>query len=62
VRSEIRPPEELHVTSIVGERMERLHALAWRPTSPSHALFQALADDIRRVAVERLSQEVAPVR
>lgn len=61
VRSEIRGPEELFVASIEGERMERVHALAWRPTSPSHALFLSIADEIRATAAERLAKETSPV-
>jgi len=61
VRSEIHQPEALHVTGVSGERMERVHALAWRPTSPSHGLFRAIADDVRALVREQLQDTVTPV-
>lgn len=58
VRSEIHQPEELRVTSIRGEVMERNHALVWRPSSPAAPTFQTIAQDIRRLIGEHLSEQV----
>ena len=60
-RSEIHQREELRVTNVTGESMERTHALAWRPTSPARQLFQKIGDEIRKLAGERLTGEVTPV-
>lgn len=58
VRSEIHQPEELRVTTVQGERMERVHALAWRSTSSSSGLFERLADELRAQVALRLADTV----
>ncbi|MBW2725776.1 MAG: hydrogen peroxide-inducible genes activator [Deltaproteobacteria bacterium] len=61
VRSEIHRPGELRVTTVHGEEIYRTHALAWRSSSPSRQLFQAIAREIRSVVARDLSKEVKPV-
>jgi LysR family hydrogen peroxide-inducible transcriptional activator len=58
VRSEIRSPGELRVTTVHGEQIYRTHALAWRSSSPSRQLFQSIAREIRSVVTQDLSKEV----
>ncbi len=58
VRSEIHQPAELRVATVEGERMERVHALAWRSTSPSSGLFERLAEELRAQVTLHLSDTV----
>jgi len=58
VRSEIHQPEELCVTNVEGEVMERTHALIWRPSSPGAPFFRRIAEDVRELVAERLSDQV----
>tara|TARA_R110002072_G_scaffold58824_2_gene149500 strand:+ start:3500 stop:4438 length:939 start_codon:yes stop_codon:yes gene_type:complete len=59
VRSEIHQSQELCVTEIRGERLERTHALVWRPSSPGDALFRRIANDIRGLVADLLPGEVS---
>tara|TARA_R110002126_G_scaffold83146_5_gene203246 strand:+ start:11827 stop:12765 length:939 start_codon:yes stop_codon:yes gene_type:complete len=59
VRSEIHRPQDLCVTKIAGEQMERTHALVWRPSSPGDALFRRIANDIRGLVADLLPGEVS---
>jgi len=52
VRSEIHESAALHVTQVEGEVIERVHALAWRRSSPAHGLFRTLANDIRDLVLK----------
>lgn len=61
VRSEIRPSDELQVTRIAGEAVERVNALVWRDTSPTRSLFREMAEHIRATVADKLLDEVVPV-
>ncbi|MEM9302601.1 MAG: hydrogen peroxide-inducible genes activator [Pseudomonadota bacterium] len=61
VKSEIRAGDELGIVDVEGETLMRLHALAWRPTSPARGLFRELAVEIRRIIAANLSDDVLPV-
>ena len=63
IRSEIHRPRELRVATVHGEVIERTHALAWRASSPARPLFREIADEIRTLVGNTLSDvvEVAPL-
>lgn len=42
IRSEIKDRDELSVVSIAGENIDRMHALAWRDTSPLRSFYAEL--------------------
>lgn len=52
IESEIDADTALAVRQIEGEAIARLHALAWRPTSPDRIFYRNLADDMRRLLRE----------
>jgi len=62
VRSEIRSTDELRVDVLHGMTVFRSHALVWRPRSPARLLFRDLADRIRAIAANSLSDEVSIAR
>jgi LysR family hydrogen peroxide-inducible transcriptional activator len=47
IRSEIHHQHELRVVNVYGEKIDRIHALVWRITSPARQLFQEIANEIR---------------
>jgi LysR family hydrogen peroxide-inducible transcriptional activator len=59
VKSEIRERDELRITDVRGETITRVHAMAWRPTSPSRALFRDLSNRIRTIISEVLADDVS---
>ena len=61
VHSEIRARDGLSVIPVVGDGVLREHALAWRPASPSRALFRELAMRMRRTIRETLAGVTLPV-
>lgn len=54
VLSEIHEQSQLTVADLADERLDRLHALAWRTASPARAYFQQLAVDMRATLGSRL--------
>jgi len=54
IHSEIRDERELVVRELAGESIARMHAIAWRPTSPSRVFFQSLVDDVREILAAEL--------
>ncbi|MEM8769847.1 MAG: hydrogen peroxide-inducible genes activator [Pseudomonadota bacterium] len=52
VASEIRGQDELRVTDLHGDSISRVHAMAWRATSPARGLFRELADRVRSILRE----------
>lgn len=62
VKSEIRSADELSVHDLHGINVFRSHALVWRPRSPARVLFRDLADRIRAIAANALSQDVSVAR
>lgn len=61
IRSEIHDALELRVTTVSGEAFERMHALAWRTSSPARQLFREIADEIRSIVARDLGDELDPV-
>ncbi len=61
VESEIRPSDPLRVTDIKDENLYRIHALAWRPTSPSRQLFAELSQLMRSLITAKLGHLVTPL-
>ena len=59
IRSEIRDRDELHVMAIEGEQIFRVHALAWRNTSPLRGFYRGLADFFKEVIEARFGDEVS---
>lgn len=55
VKSEIRARDELRITEVQGISERRQHVLAWRSSSPARGLFKSLADGIKDVARNNLS-------
>ncbi len=60
IRSEIHRPRELRIASVHGEVIERTHAMAWRSTSPSRALFRELAHELQARALRDFAEELRP--
>tara|TARA_R110002096_G_scaffold5175_30_gene24291 strand:- start:7588 stop:8616 length:1029 start_codon:yes stop_codon:yes gene_type:complete len=59
IRSEIRDRDELHVLRIEDEDIYRIHALAWRDTSPLRNFYRGLSTFIQKVAEEQFGDVVA---
>ena len=47
IESEIDADTALSVRELEDETIARIHALAWRPTSPARAFYRNLAEDMR---------------
>lgn len=58
VRSEIRERNDLAVLSIEGEAIYRVHALAWRKTSPLRNFFRGLAAFFQKVCKQEFGDDV----
>jgi LysR family hydrogen peroxide-inducible transcriptional activator len=58
VRSEIRERNDLAVLSIEGESIYRVHALAWRKTSPLRSFFRGLAAFFQKVCKQEFGDDV----
>ena len=58
IRSEIRDRNDLHVLSIEGEQIYRVHALAWRNTSPMRNFFRGLSELFQSLAKKHFGEDV----
>lgn len=58
IRSEIMDRDELSVLNIAGEHIERMHALAWRDTSPLRSFYRELGDFIRAEIKKQFGEDV----
>lgn len=58
VRSEIRDRDDLHVLTIEGEPIFRIHALAWRNTSPLRNFFRGLAAFFQKVCKKEFGDDL----
>jgi len=58
IRSEIRDMDELHVLSIEGESISRVHSLAWRNTSPLRGFYRNLGTFFQQVIKKEFGQTV----
>lgn len=58
IRSEIRDREELKVLSIEGESIYRVHAMAWRNTSPLRTFFRNLSAFFQKVSKQKFEDDV----
>jgi LysR family transcriptional regulator, hydrogen peroxide-inducible genes activator len=58
VRSEIRDRDELKVLTIEGEPIYRVHALAWRNTSPLRTFFRTLSTFFQKVSKQQFGDDV----
>jgi LysR family hydrogen peroxide-inducible transcriptional activator len=58
IRSEIRDRNELRVLSIEGESIYRIHALAWRNTSPLRGFYRGLSAFFQLTCKEQFGADV----
>ena len=54
IASDITDQRELQIVHIEGESMDRTHALAWRPSSPSNHFFGQLAVEMKTLIHQRV--------
>jgi LysR family hydrogen peroxide-inducible transcriptional activator len=58
IRSEIRDRHDLHVLSIEGESIYRVHALAWRNTSPLRGFYRGLSVFFQKICKEQFGDDL----
>lgn len=58
IRSEIRDRNELHVLGIEGEAIYRVHAMAWRNTSPLRGFYRGLSVFFKTTWKEQFGDDV----
>ncbi len=58
IRSEINNRDNLHVLRIEGESIYRIHALAWRNTSPLRGFYRGLAAFFKKECKEQFGDDV----
>jgi LysR family transcriptional regulator, hydrogen peroxide-inducible genes activator len=58
IRSEIRDRDELQVLSIEGESIYRVHALAWRTTSPLRGFYRGLSAFIQKLSKQQFGDDI----
>lgn len=58
VRSEIRDRDELKILTIEGEQIYRIHAFAWRNTSPLRTFFRNLSTFIQKVSKQQFGDDL----
>lgn len=58
IRSEIMDRDALRVVRIEGENINRMHALAWRDTSPLRSFYRELGDFFQKVIREQFGDDV----
>ncbi len=58
IRSEIRDKDELHVMNIEHESIYRVHALAWRNTSPLRGFYRSLGEFFHQVIKKQFEKTV----
>lgn len=58
IRSEIRDRNELHVLEVEGEPIFRIHALAWRNTTPLRGFYRGLGAFFQKVCKEQFGDDV----
>lgn len=58
IRSEIRDRVELQVLEIEGESIYRIHALAWRNTTPLRGFYRGLGAFFQKVCKEQFGEDV----
>ncbi len=61
IRSEIRGRKELAVLQIKGESISRVHALAWRNSSPLRNFFPMLGTFFREELKKQFGDEIVPI-
>jgi len=59
IRSEIMDRDELSVVSIAGEPINRVHALAWRDTSPLRSFYRELGQFFKEEFENQFGEDVA---
>lgn len=58
IRSEIRDRDDLSVVKVAGEPITRIHALAWRDTSPLRGFYRTLGDFFQTVIRTKFGKDV----
>jgi len=58
IRSEIVDRDELRVKSVAGEHINRVHALAWRDTSPLRTFYRDLGDFFQTIIQQKFGKDV----
>ena len=59
VHSEMHNPEALHVSELKGRPILRQHGLAWRARAPGRVFYRELAQQMREIIGNRLSNVVS---
>ena len=62
IRSEILDRDELSVVSIAGEPINRVHALAWRDTSPLRSFYRELGQFFKVEFENQFGDDVAKLK
>ena len=58
IRSEIMDRDELKVMPIADESITRMHALAWRDTSPLRTFYRELGEDFQDIIMDKFGKDV----
>ena len=58
IRSEIMDRDELKVMPIADESITRMHALAWRDTSPLRTFYRELGEDFQDIIKDKFGKDV----
>ena len=56
IHSEIHKPQELNITKLEELQLHRTHVLAWRQSSPNRSFYRQLAELIRSLVKDNLSE------
>lgn len=59
IRSEIMDRDALKVMRIAGESINRIHALAWRDTSPLRTFYRELGEYFQEVVASKFGKDVS---
>jgi len=59
IRSEIMDRDALKVMPIAGESIHRIHALAWRDTSPLRTFYRELGEYFQEVVASKFGKDVS---
>lgn len=58
IRSEIRDRDQLQVLSVEGESIYRVHAIAWRTTSPLRGFYRGLCAFIQKQSKQQFGDDI----
>ena len=58
IRSEILERDELHILNVEDESIYRVHALAWRNTSPLRGFYRSLGKFFQKIIKKEFDKTV----